>query len=117
MKSIDAQRVSTVGLERVLTIASASGRRRRPQGLGSLRGCRWWRPWAGYRARRLWVKEGRYDEMLTNVSRRQIARFGAAGMSAFSRVFRHHRDNFAYFGYELLAPGWRVPGSKGALPV
>ncbi len=54
---------------------------------------------------RLWVKEGRYNEMLTNMNDRQIGRLGAAEIDTFNRVFRRHRDNFEYFGYEFLVPG------------
>ena len=51
--------------------------------------------------RRLPVK-GRYDEMLTDMNARQIARLTAGQVAAFNRVFHEHRDALDYFGYELL---------------
>ena len=51
--------------------------------------------------RRLPVK-GRYDEMLTDMNARQIARLTAGQVAAFKRVFHEHRDALDYFGYELL---------------
>ena len=53
---------------------------------------------------RLRVKDGLYHEMLTNMNSRQIARLDAAEIAAFNRVFRHHRDLFDHFGYELIGP-------------
>ena len=43
-----------------------------------------------------------YDEPLTNMNERQIARLSAKEIEAFNRVFRQHRDALAYFGYELM---------------
>ena len=51
--------------------------------------------------RRLPVK-GRYDEMLTDMNARQIARLTAGQVATFNRVFHEHRDALDYFGYELL---------------
>ena len=51
--------------------------------------------------RRLPVK-GRYDEMLTDMNARQIARLTAGQVAAFNRVFHEHRDLFGHFGYEML---------------
>ena len=50
--------------------------------------------------RRLPVKR-RYDEMLTDMNARQIARLDAGQVAAFNRVFREHREVLDYFGYEL----------------
>ena len=50
---------------------------------------------------RLPVK-GRYDEILTDMNARQIARLKPAQITAFNRVFRGRRDLFDHFGYELL---------------
>ena len=51
---------------------------------------------------RLPVKDGSYDEMLTDMNARQIARLDAAQIATFNRVFRQHRDVLDYFGYELM---------------
>ena len=51
--------------------------------------------------RRLPVK-GRYDEVLTDMNARQIARLDAGQIAAFNQVFHEHRDALDYFGYELL---------------
>ena len=51
---------------------------------------------------RLPVKESTYDEMLTDMNARQIARLDAAQIATFNRVFRQYRDVLAYFGYDLL---------------
>ena len=53
---------------------------------------------------RLPVKR-RYDEMLTDMNARQIARLGAGQVAAFNRVFHEHRDLFDHFGYEMLDAG------------
>ena len=53
--------------------------------------------------RRLPVKG--YDEMLTDMNARRIARLGAGQAAVFNRVFGEHRDLFGDFGYELLDPG------------
>ena len=52
---------------------------------------------------RLLVKH-RYNEMLTNMNGRQIARLDAAKLTTFNRVFLRHRDLFDYFGYEIMEP-------------
>ena len=52
--------------------------------------------------RRIAVKE--YDEMLTDMNERQIARLDATDIAAFNRVFREHRDTLGWFGYELVDP-------------
>ena len=53
---------------------------------------------------RLPVK-GNYDEMLTNMNDRQIARLDAAQIATFNRVFGKHRNLFEHFGYEIMEPG------------
>ena len=53
--------------------------------------------------RRLPVKG--YDEMLTDMNARQIARLGTGQVAAFNRVFGEHRDLFDHFGYELFDAG------------
>lgn len=50
---------------------------------------------------RLPVK-GRYNEMLTNMNARQIARLQPGQIAAFNRVFRAHRKLLAHFGYEVM---------------
>ena len=50
--------------------------------------------------RRIAVKS--YDEPLTNMNERQIARLSTAEIEAFNRVFRRHRDTLAHFGYDLM---------------
>ena len=59
--------------------------------------------------RRLSVK-GRYDEVLTDMNARQIARLTVGQLAAFNRVFHEHRDLFDYFGYEMLDGGALRPG-------
>ncbi len=54
--------------------------------------------------RRLPVK-GRYEEMLTDMNARQIARLDPARIAAFSRVLRPHRSLLEHFGYEMLGAG------------
>ena len=54
--------------------------------------------------RRLLVKH-RYNEVLTNMNERQIARLDADKVAAFNRVFRRHADLFDHFGYEIMEPG------------
>ena len=51
--------------------------------------------------RRLCVK-GRYDEMLTDMNARQIARLRPEQLTAFNRVFREHEDLLAWFGYRIM---------------
>ena len=61
--------------------------------------------------RRLPVKG--YDEMLTDMNARQIARLGAGQVAAFNRVFGEHRGLFGHFGYELLdADAFRPEGAS-----
>ena len=52
---------------------------------------------------RLQVK-GMYDEMLTNMNERQIARLDAAQIDAINRVFRPRRAALEHFGYAILEP-------------
>ena len=53
--------------------------------------------------RRLAVKG--YDEMLTDMNARHLARLDAERFAAFNRVFRRHRDVLDYFGYDLVDGG------------
>ena len=65
---------------------------------------------------RLAVK-GRYDEMLTNMNERQIARLTPGQVAAVNRVFRPRRDVLRYFGYDLMEPrarNARAPEREGA---
>ncbi len=50
---------------------------------------------------RLPVK-GQYEEMLTNMNARQIARLEPARIAAFNRVLRPHRGLLEHFGYEMI---------------
>ena len=50
------------------------------------------------------VVKGRYDEMLTNMNERQIARLTPGQIAAVNRVFRKRRDVLRYFGYDLMEP-------------
>ena len=50
--------------------------------------------------RRLRVKG--YDEMLTDMNARQIARLGTGEFAAFNRIFRPHRDVIEHFGYDVM---------------
>ena len=43
-----------------------------------------------------------YDDMLTDMNARQIARLDAQDIAAFNRVFRTHRNLLNYFGYALM---------------
>ena len=54
--------------------------------------------------RRLRVK-GLYDEMLTNMNARQIARLTPAQLAVANRVFEKHREVLEHFGYSLMATG------------
>ena len=54
--------------------------------------------------RRLPVK-GRYDEMLTDMNARQIARLDAGQIAAINRELQKHRPVLDYFGYEIMDPG------------
>ena len=67
--------------------------------------------------RRLPVK-GRYDEVLTDMNARQIARLAPARVAAFNRVFRAHRGLLGHFGYEMMGEGGEPPGRcpRGARP-
>ena len=54
-----------------------------------------------------------YDEMLTDMNARQIARLTAGQVVAFNRVFHAHRDLFDHFGYEMLDAGaFRSEGTR-----
>ena len=46
--------------------------------------------------------KGNYDEMLTDMNARQIARLEPKQIAAFNRVFRAHRDVLDHFDYPLL---------------
>ena len=46
--------------------------------------------------------KGQYDELLTDMNARQVARLERRQVAAFNRVFRAHRDVLDHFGYELL---------------
>ena len=46
--------------------------------------------------------KGRYDEMLTDMNARQIARLDAGQIAAMNRVFRRHRAILDHFGYEMM---------------
>ncbi len=50
------------------------------------------------------LRVGRYDETLTDMNARQIARLDDERIALFSRVFREHREVFDCFGYEIRAP-------------
>ena len=52
--------------------------------------------------RRLSVKRGRYDEMLTDMNARQIARLRPEQLAAFNRVFREREGLLAWFGYRIM---------------
>ncbi len=70
--------------------------------------------------RRVPVK-GRYDEELTDMNARQIARLTREQIAAFNDVFRRHRELLAYFGYplrdgETREPTARVVGRPSASP-
>ena len=44
----------------------------------------------------------KYDEMLTDMNPRQLARLEAGQIAAFNRVFRPQRNLLAHFGYEIM---------------
>ena len=46
--------------------------------------------------------KGRYDEMLTDMNARHIARLDAGQIAAMNVVFRPHRAVLDHFGYELM---------------
>ena len=54
--------------------------------------------------RRLRVKYGMYDEMLTNMNRRQIEPLGAPEIRALNRVFNRRADLLEHFGYRIMEP-------------
>ena len=64
---------------------------------------------------RLSVK-GTYDEPLTDMNAKQIARLNARQVAAFNRVFAPSRNLIEHFGYELLAAP-TSPASEGSSPV
>ena len=43
----------------------------------------------------------RYNEMLTDMNPRQLARLEAGQIAAFNRVFRPQRNLLPHFGYEI----------------
>ena len=51
---------------------------------------------------RIAVKE--YDEMLTDMNPRQLARLDGEQIAALNRVFHAHREALAWFGYSIMAP-------------
>lgn len=53
---------------------------------------------------RLPVK-GHYDEILTDMNARQIARLEPEQIGVFNGVFRAHRATLAHFGYEIMEEG------------
>ena len=46
--------------------------------------------------------KGQYEEMLTDMNARQVARLERRQVAAFNRVFRAHRNVLDHFGYKLL---------------
>ena len=64
---------------------------------------------------RLSVK-GTYDEPLTDMNAKQIARLNARQLAAINRVFAPSRNLIERFGYELLAAP-TSPASQGSSPV
>ena len=65
--------------------------------------------------RKLAVK-GLYDEMLSNMNARQIARLTSKQIETINRIFCRRRDVLDYFGYEIMeAPIENVgrPGAEG----
>ena len=65
---------------------------------------------------RLPVK-GRYDEMLSNMNARQIARLTSKQIATINRIFRRRRDVLDCFGYEIMEPpigNVGRPGAQGA---
>ena len=45
-----------------------------------------------------------YDEMLTDMNPRQLARLDGEQIAAFNKVFRVRRELLAWFGYNLMSP-------------
>ena len=66
--------------------------------------------------RRLRVK-GVYDETLTNMNARQVARLTPAQIAAANQVFEKHREVLEHFGYSLMTTGrrTRIRGNQGAV--
>ena len=65
---------------------------------------------------RLAVK-GSYDEMLTNMNARQIARLTPEQIATVNRVFRQRRDVLDFFGYEIIESSeGSIRGSGGEGP-
>ena len=62
---------------------------------------------------RLWVKRGRYHEMLTDMNARQIARLDDAQLAAFNRVFRRHEALLDWFGYRIVDAAARGRAGRG----
>ena len=60
--------------------------------------------------RRIAAKD--YDEPLTNMNPRQLARLDGGRIAAFNKVLRRHRDLLAWFGYDLMDPQ-AAPDGKG----
>ncbi len=48
--------------------------------------------------------KGRYDEMLSNMNARQIARLTSKQIAIINQVFRRRGDVLDYFGYEIMEP-------------
>ena len=61
---------------------------------------------------RLRVK-GQYDETLTNMNARQIARLTPAQIAAANQVFEKRRGVLEHFGYSLMAAGRRPRAPQG----
>ena len=64
--------------------------------------------------RRLPVRGGAYNEMLTNMNARQVVRLDAAQIAAMNKVFRAQRELLDHFGYELMEAPQEAP--LGGLP-
>ena len=59
---------------------------------------------ADLRLRQRLAVKGLYDEMLTNLNARQIARLTPEQLATVNRVFRPRRDVLDFFGYAILEP-------------
>ena len=64
---------------------------------------------ADLRLRQRLAVKGQYDEMLTNMNARQIARLTPEQIATVNRVFRPRRDVLDFFGYALLEPTEGAP--------
>ena len=64
---------------------------------------------ADLRLRQRLAVKGQYDEMLTNMNARQIARLTPEQIATINRVFRPRRDLLDFFGYALLEPTEGAP--------